>query len=48
MISGNAESLAEEIWRALDEDNRVSLYVRLTDLSNGRFTSALKNKRLGD
>ena len=47
-VSGTAESLAEEIWGALDKDNRVSLYVRLTDLSNGRFTSVVKNKMLGD
>ena len=47
-ISGTAESLAEEIWSALDKDNRVSLYVRLTDLSNGRFTSVVKNIMLGD
>jgi IMP cyclohydrolase len=47
-ISGNAEMLAEEIWSALDADNRVSLYVRLTDLANGRFTHAVKNKLLGD
>lgn len=47
-VSGTAESLAEEIWSALDKDNRVSLYVRLTDLSNGRFTSVLRNKMLGD
>ena len=47
-ISGNAETLAEEIWSALDADNRVSLYVRLTDLANGRFTHAVKNKLLGD
>ncbi|PKM40079.1 MAG: inosine monophosphate cyclohydrolase [Firmicutes bacterium HGW-Firmicutes-9] len=47
-VFGTAESLAEEIWSALDKDNRVSLYVRLTDLSNGRFTSVVKNKMLGD
>lgn len=47
-ICGNAESIAEEIWNALDADNRVALYVRLTDLANGRFTSAMRNKHLGD
>ena len=47
-IEGTAQSLADEIWRALDAENRVSLYVRFTDLSNGRFTSAVKNARLGD
>ena len=47
-LCGTAQELAEEIWRALDRQNRVALAVRLTDLSNGRFTSALKNARLGD
>lgn len=47
-LSGTAAELAQEIWRALDAQNRVALYVRLTDLSNGRFTSAQKNARLGD
>ena len=47
-IQGTAQSLADEIWCALDADNRVSLYVRFTDLSNGRFTSVVKNARLGD
>ena len=44
-ITGNAQSLANEIWRALDANNRVSLYVRFTDLSNGRFTSVVKNAK---
>ena len=47
-ITGNAQSLANEIWRALDADNRVSLYVRFTDLSNGRFTSVVKNAKTKD
>ena len=32
----------------LDEQNRVSLYVRYTDLANGRFESAMRNKQFGD
>ena len=47
-ISGRAQELADEIWRALDEKNRVALYVRQTDLFSGRFTSAVRNARLGD
>ncbi|MDP3448859.1 MAG: IMP cyclohydrolase [Eubacteriales bacterium] len=47
-ISGTAQELADEIWRALDATNRVALYVRYTDLFSGRFTSAVKNKLLGD
>ncbi len=47
-ISGTAETIANELWQALDQENRVALYVRLSDLANGRFTSAMRNKRLGD
>ncbi len=47
-IGGTVEELAREIWAALDRRNRVSLYVRYTDLRSGRFTSALKNSRFGD
>ena len=47
-IGGTAQSLADEIWRALDADNRASLYVRFTDLSNGRFTSVVKNAKMKD
>jgi len=47
-ISGTAETLADELWQALDRENRVALYVRLSDLANGRFTSAMRNKQLGD
>ena len=47
-VSGTAQELADEIWRALDEQNRVSLYVRYTDLFSGKTTSAMKNKLFGD
>ena len=43
-ISGTAEELAGEIWRALDPENRIALYVRYIDLFSGRHTSALINK----
>ena len=47
-ISGTVEELASELWSALDAENRVSLYVRFTDLFSGKHTSAMKNARLGD
>ncbi len=43
-IPGTAEELAEEIWNALDPDNRISLYVRYTRLADGRFTDRLINR----
>ena len=47
-IDGPPQELAQRLWDALDAENRVSLYVRYTDLFNGRFESATKNRRLGD
>ncbi len=47
-ISGTVQELTDEIWRALDEQNRVALYVRYTDLFSGKAASAIKNKRFGD
>lgn len=47
-LSGEPEELANELWSALDADNRISLYVRYTDLANGRFESAMRNKQFGD
>jgi hypothetical protein len=47
-LSGTPQELAEKIWNALNRDNRIALYVRYTDLNNGRFESAIKNSHLGD
>ena len=47
-ICGTAQELADEMWQALDAQNRISLYVRYTDLFSGKMTSAIKNKLLGD
>lgn len=47
-ISGSVEELADEIWSALDRENRIAVYVRITDLFSGKFTSKVKNKLLGD
>ena len=40
----NAEALAEQLWEALNEDNKVSLFVRYTDLESGEYTQVIKNK----
>jgi IMP cyclohydrolase len=47
-ISGSPAELADRIWRALGEKNRVALYTRFTNLSNGKYDSAIKNAGLGD
>lgn len=43
-IPNSADELADEIWNGLDEDNRISLYVRYTDLSDGSYTEKIINK----
>ena len=40
----SAEVLAEQLWEALNEDNKVSLFVRYTDLESGEYTQVIKNK----
>ena len=40
----NAEALAEQLWEALNEDNKVSLFVRYTDLESREYTQVIKNK----
>ena len=40
----DAETLAEQMWSALDEDNKVSLFVRYTDLASGQHQDVIKNK----
>ncbi len=43
-LPGTAEALADEIWNALDKDNRISLYVRYTSLSDGKYEDRLINR----
>jgi len=40
-----AHELAEPLWDSLNEENKVSLFVRLTDLETGQQDSYITNKR---
>ena len=42
----DAETLAEELWLALSEDNKVSLFVRYIDLETGEDETSIINKHL--
>jgi len=35
---------AGKLWEALNEDNKVSLFVRAVDLSNGSYEDVIMNK----
>ena len=43
-IPDGIDAFTDEIWNSLDADNKVSLYVRYTDLKSGEVESRLVNK----
>ncbi len=43
-IPDDIDAFTQEIWDALDSENRISLYVRYTDLKSGEAESRLINK----
>lgn len=43
-IPNDIDAFTEEIWNALDENNKISLYVRYIDLATGKETNRLVNK----
>ena len=40
----NAKALADQVWAALNEDNKVSLYVSYIDLATGERDTVIVNK----
>lgn len=47
-IPNDADTFAEEIWQALDHDNRVALYVRYKDLDSFDVTERVINRHQPD
>ena len=43
-IPNDIDEFTTEIWNALDENNKISLYVRYIDLMSGEHTNRLINK----
>ena len=43
-VPEDIDAFAEEIWDALDADNKISLYVRYTDLTGGEYEELLINR----
>ena len=43
-LGNDLDEITREIWDALDEENRISLWVRTVDLKTGRAESRLVNK----
>lgn len=46
-LGNDIHAIAEELWNALDEDNKISLIVRTVDLKTGNTESVLFNKYEG-
>jgi len=46
VIDKDIEGFTEEVWNALDENNKISLYVRYTKLSDGSVDTRLINKNV--
>lgn len=44
MIPDCIDTFTETVWNNLNEDNKISLYVRYTNLENGEITERLINK----
>lgn len=43
-IPDSIDEFADEIWNYLDDNNKISLYVRYTDLTDGSYEEKLINK----
>ena len=45
-IEGTIDSFAENIWNALNAENKVSLFVRFIDIESGKYTTKIFNKNV--
>ena len=43
-VSGTIDEFTNEIWNSLNEDNKVSLFVRFIDLETGKWEERILNK----
>ena len=45
-IPNDIDEFSKSIWENLDNDNKISLYVRYIDLKNNTITNKIINKNL--
>ena len=43
-LGNDIDEFTSSLWNALDQDNKISLYVRFTDLATGEEENRLINK----
>lgn len=44
IIDGNIDEFTDMIWNSLNEDNKVSLFVRFIDIKTGKYDTRIVNK----
>ena len=45
-IEGDPDELAKSVWHALNEENKVSLFVQFIDLASGKADTRIVNKNV--
>jgi hypothetical protein len=45
-ISGDIDSFTEMVWNSLNEDNKVSLFVRFINIADGTYETRIVNKNV--
>ena len=43
-VEGDIDSFADMVWNALNQDNKVSLFVRFIDIETGKYETRIVNK----
>ncbi len=45
-IEGNIDEFTDTVWNSLNEDNKVSLFVRFIDIETGKYETRILNKNV--
>ena len=43
-IDGDIDEFTDKLWTSLNDDNKVSLFVRMIDIESGKYESRIVNK----
>ena len=43
-IAGDIDSFTKTVWENLNEDNKVSLFVRYIEIATGKYETRIVNK----
>ena len=45
-IEGDIDTFTNKVWNALNEENKVSLFVRFIDIETGKYETRIMNKNV--